>query len=326
MTTLKSYAAPTQGHVSLGQGLRSTLFFVPVLFLFLLLGALTFPASLPVGLGAAAIASAFWGVIVSGIRVAAQWERGVVLRLGRLQGVRGPGVFFVIPVLEYVRFIDTRTLVVNIPHQKVITRDNVPAAIDSALFFMVRNAERAVVSIQDFQFAIAQYAQAALRDVVGGLTLDELLSERERIQSQIAELVEGRIRTWGLHVQSISLQDIALPEDLERMMSRQASAEREKRATITKADGDRLAAVSLAEAAATMENNPIALELRTLQSIDGLGASPSNTVILFPLELANALRQIQTHQPPSAPSPRSDRSPRSPSSLRSDSSVNDDNV
>jgi regulator of protease activity HflC (stomatin/prohibitin superfamily) len=176
----------------------------------------------------------------------------------------------------------------------VITQDNVPAEIDSALFFQVSDAQKAVTSIQDFRFAVSQYAQAALRDVVGGLSLDELLSEREQIQTRIGAIVEAQVQEWGMHIDSIRLQDIELPEDLKRMMSRQASAEREKRATITKADGDRLAAQSLAAAAEIMEANPIALELRTLQSIDGLGASPSNTVILFPLELSKALGDLRT--------------------------------
>jgi regulator of protease activity HflC (stomatin/prohibitin superfamily) len=183
-------------------------------------------------------------------------------------------------------------LVVNIPHQKVITRDNVPAEIDGALFFMVKDSEKAVIRIQDFRFAIAQYSQAALRDVVGGLTLDELLSERQQIQARIGEIVEERIKDWGLHVDSIRLQDIELPEDLKRIMSRQASAEREKRATITKAEGDKLAAVNLAAAAAIMKENVLAIQLRTLQTIDGLGASPSNTVVLFPVELTSLAKML----------------------------------
>jgi regulator of protease activity HflC (stomatin/prohibitin superfamily) len=184
--------------------------------------------------------------------------------------------------------------VINIPRQKVITRDNVPAEVDSALFFMVSDPKKAVISIRDFQFAVSQYAQAAMRDVIGGLTLDELLSEREQIQKQILEAVEEKIQVWGLHLDSVRLQDIELPEDLKRMMSRQASAEREKRATITKAEGDKLAAVNLTEAAILMEKHPVALELRTLQSIDGLGSSPSNTVILFPIEIAEAFKNRTT--------------------------------
>lgn len=287
------YARPTEGHVSLGRGLRQVIFLVPMLVLFALL-LLGLPSrQRPAGLTVGAITAVLWSIVVSGVRVAAEWERGVILQLGKLQGIRGPGLFYVVPVIEAVRFIDTRTLVLNIPRQKVITRDNVPAEIDSALFFQVNDAQKAVASIQDFRFAVSQYAQAALRDVVGGLSLDDLLSEREQIQDQIGSIVEAQVQEWGMHIDSIRLQDIELPEDLKRMMSRQASAEREKRATITKADGDRLAAESLAQAAVIMERNPIALELRTLQSIDGLGASPSNTVVLFPVELSQAIATLR---------------------------------
>lgn len=297
----KLYAQPTSGHVSLGGPLRLLLTVVPLAVLVLLLVAMVpRPArgKATVGLGITALV---WSMVVSGVRVAAEWERGVILQLGKIQSVRGPGILYVVPVIESVQFIDTRTLVINIPHQKVITRDNVPAEIDSALFFQVSDAEKAVTSIQDFRFAVSQYAQAALRDVVGGLSLDELLSEREQIQTQIGSIVEAQVQAWGMHVDSIRLQDIELPEDLKRMMSRQASAEREKRATITKAEGDQQAAESLAQAAAIMERNPIALELRTLQTIDGLGASPSNTVVLLPAELSQAVAAVrQVIHPPQA--------------------------
>ena len=284
----KLYATPTEGHISLGKGLRGVLTLIPILGL----TAIAMFGSPQKKVGAI-VAGGSWIVVVSGVRVAAEWERGVVLRLGKFAGVKGPGLFYVIPGIETVRFIDTRTLVINIPHQKVITRDNVPAEIDSALFFLVSDSQKAVTSIRDFQFAISQYAQAALRDVIGGLTLDELLSERERIQAQILEAVEEKVQEWGLHLDSVRLQDIELPEDLKRMMSRQASAEREKRATITKAEGDKLAAENLMQAAMVMKSHPIALELRRLQTIDALGASPSNTVILFPIEMTDNLKNIK---------------------------------
>ncbi|MCI0511611.1 slipin family protein [candidate division KSB1 bacterium] len=294
------FAQSSGEHVSLGGTLRAVLFLIPFAVIVLLLVRAAFNAtvSLPYAITGGILFLIFWQILVGGIRIAAQWERGVVLRLGNFHSVRGPGLFYVIPILENVRFIDTRTLVLNIPRQKVITRDNVPAEIDGALFFMVSNSEKAVISIQDFRFAVAQYAQAALRDVVGGLTLDELLSEREQIQIRIREHVEERVKDWGLHVDSIRLQDIELPEDLKRMMSRQASAEREKRATITKAEGDKLAAVNLLEAAKLMEKSPFTLQLRTLQTIDGLGAGPSNTVVLFPAELANLARVLNLQPSP----------------------------
>lgn len=288
---IKQYARPVGEHVPLGVTLRAVVFVAPVVVLALVFYWLVNIGKLspPPAIGATIIIALLWRVVVSGIRVAAQWERGVVLFLGKYEAVRGPGLLYVIPVLESVRFIDTRLLVLNIPRQKVITRDNVPAEIDGALFFMVADSEKAVITIQDFRFAVAQYAQAALRDVVGGLTLDDLLSEREQIQIQIKKHVEERVKEWGLRVDSIRLQDIELPEDLKRTMSRQASAEREKRATITKAEGDKLAAANLAEAARIMSESPITLQLRTLQTVDGLGASPSNTVILFPAEFGELL-------------------------------------
>jgi len=295
METRKVYAEPQRGHVSLGKALRTVLFLIPGialgLALFFAFGRGT-DAQKITAIAMEALFAVLWGIFISGIRVAAQWERAVVLRLGRFRSVKGPGMMYVIPFIDNVRFVDLRLLTLNIPSQQVITKDNVPAAIDGVLFFLVADAEKAVIRIQDFAFAIAQYAQATLRDVVGGLSLDELLSEREQIQRRITELVEEHIRDWGLHLDSIRLQDIEMPEDLKRIMSRQASAEREKRATITKAEGDKIAATNLAAAAAIMEQTPGAMKLRTLQTVDGLGSGPANTVIMFPVELAEAIKNI----------------------------------
>ncbi len=295
MPSEKVYAEPQKGHVSLGKPLRVLLFVVPVLLLavalYFIVG-LTTDERIATSIGILVVFAVLWGILVSGVRVAAQWDRGVVLRLGKFLTVRGPGIMYIVPFIENVRFVDLRLLTLNIPSQQVITKDNVPAAIDSVLFFLVRDPEKAVIEIQDFAFAIAQYAQATLRDVVGGLSLDELLSEREQIQQQIASVVEEHIQPWGLHMDSIRLQDIAMPEDLKRIMSRQASAEREKRATITKAEGDKIAAVNLAAAASIMEQTPGAMKLRTLQTIDGLGSGPSNTVVMFPVELTETIKKL----------------------------------
>jgi len=288
----KQYAEPAGRHVSLGRALRFILWLLPTGVGTLIAALVTPPVLAPFGGAAAILLAILWGIIASGIRVAAQWERGVVLRLGKFRAVKGPGIMYIIPFIEYVRFVDLRILALNIPKQKVITKDNVPAEIDGVLFFLVSDAEKAVIRIQDYQFAIAQYAQASLRDVVGGMSLDELLAERHQIQQQVGAVVEERIREWGVHVDSIRMLDIEMPEDLKRMMSRQASAEREKRATITKAEGDKIAAVNLAAAAATMLASPGAMQLRTLQTIDGLGPSPSNTVILLPAELSEAARAL----------------------------------
>ena len=211
------------------------------------------------------------GLVAASIKVANQWERGLVLRLGEFRSIRGPGLFFVVPIIDRVRMVDTRVLAVDIPRQEAITKDNVPVSINGALFFKVTNVEDAVMKIQDYVYGISLLAQTALRDVVGGMVLDDLLSERERIGKQVEQAVENDSKEWGLHVTGIRLMDIDMPEDLKRIMSRQAGAEREKRATITKAEGDRLAAENLAAAAATMLASPGAMQLRTLQTLDGLG-------------------------------------------------------
>lgn len=286
------------GPVPLDRGLKVVIFLVSWALLVglgaLVGGGIGGPAGIPVGLALGMMLGfplALWLSLV--VRLVAQWERAVVLRLGKFHAIKGPGVVFVFPVVDNVQLVDTRLLTMSIPHQQVITRDNVPVTIDGALFFLVRDPERAVISVQDYRSAIMQYAQASLRDVAGGMSLDELLSERDKIQALIAEAVESRSTAWGIHVDAIRLLDINMPEDLKRMMSRQASAEREKRATITKAEGDREAAVNLAAAAKTMQESPGAMQLRTLQSLDGLGSSPSNTVVLAVpvevLELAQAL-------------------------------------
>jgi regulator of protease activity HflC (stomatin/prohibitin superfamily) len=238
------------------------------------------------------------GVAASAIKVANQWERGIVLRLGEFRGIRGPGLFIILPILDRVRLVDTRVITEDIQRQEVITRDNVPVLIDGVLFFKVVNVESAVMQIQDYVWAVTRLAQTALRDVVGGVTLDELLAERERIGKLVQEVVEKQAQEWGLEVTGIRLQDIGMPEDLKKIMSRQAAAEREKRATITKAEGDRLAAENLAAAAATMTASPGAMQLRTLQTIDGLGPQASNTVLLaVPIEVMELARRVSASIP-----------------------------
>ncbi len=232
-------------------------------------------------------------LVSASIKIANQWERGLVLRLGQFQSIRGPGLFFVLPIIDRVRMVDTRVLAIDIPRQEAITKDNVPVSINGALFFKVADVEAAVMKIQDYVYGISLLAQTALRDVVGGMVLDDLLSERERIGKQVEHAVESDSKDWGLHVTGIRLMDIDMPEDLKRIMSRQAGAEREKRATITKAEGDRLAAENLAAAAATMLASPGAMQLRTLQTLDGLGPTASNTVVLaVPVEVLQLAQRL----------------------------------
>ena len=262
------------------------------------IGALLAATVAQTSLPAAIVLMAVWTlgdvVVASAIRLAAEWERAVVFRLGRFSGVKGPGLFLIVPMLDQLRRIDTRVQTIQIARQQVITKDNVPVSIDAVLFFKVKSASDAVIKVQDFRFAISQYARTSLRDVIGQMTLDQLLAEREQIESAIAKHVETDTGAWGLEVVGIRMEDIDMPEELKKMMSRQASAEREKRATITKAEGDKDAAVNLAVAARTMSESPGAMHLRTLQTIDGLGPSASNTVVLaVPIEMMEIINNLK---------------------------------
>ncbi len=232
-------------------------------------------------------------VVITGIRIIQQYETGVVFQLGRYSRTLQPGLNLIIPLLEYARIVDMRVLTNDIPKQQAITKDNVPVSINGVVYFQVMDAQNAVIKVQNYLYAVSQYAQAALRDVVGGMTFDDLLAERQKIGDEIEAIIQKQAETWGLKVTAIKLLDVDVPEELKKMMSRQASAEREKRANITKAEGDKLAAVNLAAAAKTMTESPGAMQLRTLQTIDGLGPTPSNTVVLaVPVDVLESIRAL----------------------------------
>lgn len=251
----------------------------------------------PLAIGFAVVWLLLAAFIAASIQLAAQWEKAIVFRLGKYHGVRGPGLFYIVPLVDQVRKVDIRIRAADIPTQQVITKDNVPVQINGVLFFKVDDVADAVIKVQDYRYAISQYAQTSLRDVIGQMTLDQLLVEREAIGKAIEANVEKDIEGWGLEVTGIRIQDIDMPEELKKMMSRQASAEREKRATITKAEGDREAATNLALAAKTMAASPGAMQLRTLQTIDGLGPTASNTVVLaVPIDVMDAVNAFARRQ------------------------------
>lgn len=230
------------------------------------------------------------------VRIVQQYENAVVFTLGRYSRTLGPGLNLIIPLIEWTRTVDMRVLTRDIPKQQVITKDNVPVTINGVVYFRVTKAEGAILEVQDYNYAISQFAQAALRDVVGGMSFDDLLAERQKIGEEIEQIVAKETGKWGLEVNAIKIQDVDVPEDLKKMMSRQASAEREKRATITKAEGDKMAAVNLAEAAKTMFSSTGAMQLRTLQTIDGLGPTASNTVVIaVPMELMQLAKNLNDH-------------------------------
>lgn len=213
------------------------------------------------------------------------------MRLGKFSKIKGPGLFFIIPIIDKTIFVDTRVITMDIPSQQVITKDNVPVMVNGVLYFKVTHVADSILQVQNYRVAIMQFSLTVLRDVIGEMSLDELLAERERISNQIHQAVEAQAKKWGLEVETIKIQDIDMPEELKKMMSRQASAEREKRANITKSEGDVIAARSLANAAKIMAETRGAMQLRTLHAVDALGPTASNTVVLaLPLDIMEAFQ------------------------------------
>jgi regulator of protease activity HflC (stomatin/prohibitin superfamily) len=231
--------------------------------------------------------------ILAGIRVINQYDEGIVFTLGRYTGKKTPGLNFIFVIFQRMVIVDMRVRTLDIAKQQVMTKDNVPIDVNGVVFFRVIKTDDAIIKVQNYEYAIAQYSQTALRDVIGGMTLDTLLTERQHVGDEIRIIVDKETDQWGLDVQVIKLQDIEVPDDLKRIMSRQAAAEREKRANIIKSEGDRDAAKNLAAAADTMGKSKGAMQLRTLQTLDGLGPTASNTVVLaLPVEVFEYLKGV----------------------------------
>jgi regulator of protease activity HflC (stomatin/prohibitin superfamily) len=234
-----------------------------------------------------------FGVIIFGVfivflslKVITQYEKGLVFTLGKFTGLKQPGLRFLVPIFQKMVRVDMRIRTLDVMKQQIMTKDNVPVHVNAAIFYKVANPEQAIIQVQNYQYAISQYGQTALRDVMGGMNLDTLLTERQEIGDAIKKIVDKETNGWGLDVIGIKLQDIELPDDLKRIMSRQAAAEREKRANIIKSEGDKEAAKNLTDAARMMEKAKGAMQLRTLQTLDGLGPTASNTVVLaLPVEV-----------------------------------------
>ncbi len=236
-------------------------------------------------------------VLATGIRIVKQYERGIILTLGKYTGTRNPGLNVIIPIVQTMRKVDVRSTPVDVPKQEVITRDNVTVGVDAVVYFRVVDPARAVLETTNYTYATAQFAQAALRDVVGNVEMDDLLSKRENISLQIKEIVDQETDTWGIDVENVKLQNIELPQDMKRAMAKQAEAERERRATIINADGEKLAAQTLADAAKMLSNQPGAINLRTLNTLERISTEPSQkTLLLFPVELIDAMRGMGGHK------------------------------
>ncbi len=231
--------------------------------------------------------------LLTGIRVINQYERGVILTLGKYSHTKGPGLNYLVPVFQRMIRVDMRITTSDIPQQEVITKDNVPVGINAVVYFNVEGPEAATLSIQNFTFAVNQYAQTALRDVIGGFDLDTLLSARDKIADEIKIVVDQETKKWGIDVTSIRIQDIELPADMKRVMAKQAEAEREKRAVIIKAEGEVIAAENLNKAAIVLSQTPAAMSLRTLGTIEKLNPDPSKTIIFaLPVDVLEGFKAV----------------------------------
>ena len=232
-------------------------------------------------------------IFTSGLRIVKEYERGIRFTLGKYSGVMNPGVRIILPFIHSWERVDMRTRVVDVPDQESMTRDNIPATINAVIYYRVLDAKKAILTVEHYQYAMSQLAQTTMRNVAGAVELDELLSSRDKVAHRIREIVDKESDPWGIEVHSVELKDIILPQDMKRVMAKQAEAEREKRAVIIKAEGEVMAASDMAKAATTLAKAPGALHLRTLQTLNDLSSDQSNTVIFgIPLEVLRAFEKF----------------------------------
>jgi regulator of protease activity HflC (stomatin/prohibitin superfamily) len=234
---------------------------------------------------------------ISAIKVAREYERGIVFRLGRLlPQPKGPGLFILIPIVDRMVKVDLRTITLNIPPQEVITKDNVPVRVNAVAYFRIVKPEDAIVQIENYMVATSQIAQTTLRSVLGQHQLDELLSEREKINAILQEIIDEQTAPWGIKVSIVEVKDVEIPQSMQRAMARQAEAERERRAKVINAEGEYQASERLKDAAMVIEAHPIALQLRYLQTLLELGASASTTIAFpVPIEMLKAFTAYSEH-------------------------------
>ncbi len=229
-------------------------------------------------------------LLASGLKILREYERGVVFRLGRLVGARGPGVIYVIPFVEQMSRVDLRTITLDVPPQDVITRDNVSIKVNAVLYFRVVDANRALVEVQNFLYATSQIAQTTLRSVCGQASLDELLAERDRFNDRLQQIIDTHTEPWGVKVVLVEVKHVDLPTDMQRTLARQAEAERLRRAKVIAAEGEYQAAQRLSEAATIMETEPMTMQLRVLQTLAQVGTERNHTLIVpFPVDMMRVL-------------------------------------
>jgi regulator of protease activity HflC (stomatin/prohibitin superfamily) len=231
--------------------------------------------------------------LLAGIKVILEYERLVIFRLGKYKRTIGPGVVYILPIFEKAQKVDLRIVTADIPRQEVITRDNIPVLANTVVYYKVERPEDAVIKIENYAFAVRQYTQAALRDVVGNMELDSVLTERDKIAADIRGIVDTETNEWGIDIKSIKIQEIELPAEMKRAMAKQAEAEREKRAAIIASEGELAAARNLSEAAAQMAGEPGAMQIRTLQTIRDISQDPSEKIVIFmPGDLGKLIKKL----------------------------------
>ena len=229
-------------------------------------------------------------ILLSSLKQINQYERGIKFTLGKFSGTMKPGLNFVLPIFQSYKKVDIRTKVVDVPNQEAITRDNVSIGINAVVYYKVFDASKAILEVENFYFAVSQLAQTTMRNTVGTVTLDELLTERDKISETIQKIVDEASDPWGIKVENVELKDVTLPEEMKRVIAKAAEAEREKQAVITKSKGELEAAENLSKAAAELSNAPGALHLRTLSTINDVSSDQSNTIIFaLPIEVLRAL-------------------------------------
>ena len=230
-------------------------------------------------------------IVIGSIKQINQYERGVLFTFGRFTKLMQPGWRLVFPVIQFYKKVDVRTKAVDVPSQEAITKDNVSVKINAVIYYKIFDASKVILEVEDFYYAVGQLAQTTMRNLVGSVTLDELLSEREQISKSICEVIDLATDPWGIKVENVELKDVSLPEEMKRVIAKVAEAEREKAAVITKAEGEAMAAENLAKAAETMTSTPGALHLRTLSTLSDISADKSNTIVVaLPIEVLEAIK------------------------------------
>lgn len=236
-------------------------------------------------------------IVVVSIRQINQYQKGVKFTFGKFTKIMEPGWRLVFPIIQGYERVDVRTKAVDVPDQNAITRDNVSVKVNAVIYYKVSDAPKAIMEVEDFRYAISQYAQTTMRNIVGEVTLDELLSSRDKIAERIRQIVDIETDAWGLKVQNVELKDVSLPAEMERTIGKQAEAEREKRAVIINSEGELAASENIAKAAHMLSSMPGALHLRTLQSINDMASDQSNTVVyMVPVEALKALEGMSKKQ------------------------------